>query len=153
MLLVGFGYAKPVPVNARYFKNVKYGMALTAVAGPITNLLLGMIATMLMFSCVVYATPLLNTLMGYALYRLIFYFAYLNLVLAVFNMIPLPPFDGSRVLFAFLPDKYYFGVMRYERYIMIAVLVLMSTDILPFSADDIAFNIMGAIGKLYGVVL
>jgi len=154
MLLVGFGYAKPVPINTRYFKNPKYGMAISAAAGPITNLLLGLVATVLMYTYAWNLAPLINAnIVFFVIYQMLFYFAYLNFALAIFNMIPLPPFDGSRVLFAFLPDRLYFGVMRYERYIMIAVLVLMSMDLFPFSAGNIAFSIMDGIGNLYGALV
>lgn len=153
MLVVGFGYARPVPINARYFKNPKYAMALTAIAGPITNFVLGILATVLVASIDFYAPVLLTTLVGVAIRTLLWNFAYLNFAFAVFNMIPLPPFDGSRVLFAFLPDKHYFGIMRYERYIMIAVLVLLATDLFPFSAGNIAQSIREGIYNLYGAIV
>lgn len=154
MLLVGFGYAKPVPINAGYFKNPKYGMAISAAAGPITNLILGLVATILMYTYAWNLAPLINAnIVLYVIYQMLFYFAYLNFALAIFNMIPLPPFDGSRVLFAFLPDRHYFGIMRYERYIMIAVLVLMSTNLFPFSAGNIAWAMIEGIGKIFGAIM
>ena len=154
MLLVGFGYAKPVPVNAGYFKKPKYGMAITAAAGPVTNLLLGFVATILMYTYAWNMAPLINAnVVLYVIYQMLFYFAYLNFALAIFNMIPLPPFDGSRVLFAFLPDRLYFGVMRYERYIMIAVLVLMATDYFPFSAGNLAYSMIEGIGNIFRAVM
>lgn len=154
MLLVGFGYAKPVPINAGYFKNPKYGMAISAAAGPITNLLLGTVATILMCTYSLYLAPLIlaNTVL-YAIYQMLFYFAYLNFALAIFNMIPLPPFDGSRVLFAFLPDRHYFGIMKYERYIMIGVLVLFATNLFPFSAGNVAFALIEGIETLFGAIV
>ena len=154
MLLVGFGYAKPVPVNAGYFKKPKYGMAITAAAGPVTNLLLGLVATIIMYTYAWNLSPLINAnIVLYVIYQMLLYFAYLNFALAIFNMIPLPPFDGSRVLFAFLPDRLYFGIMKYERYIMIAVLVLMSTDLFPFSAGNIAWAMIEGIGTVFGAIM
>ena len=154
MLLVGFGYAKPVPINAGYFKKPKYGMAITAAAGPVTNLLLGLVATIIMYTYAWNFAPLINAnIVLYVIYQMLLYFAYLNFALAIFNMIPLPPFDGSRVLFAFLPDRLYFGIMKYERYIMIAVLVLMSTDLFPFSAGNIAWAMIEGIGTVFGAIM
>ena len=153
MLVAGFGYAKPVPIDTRYFKNPKYGMAITAIAGPLMNLCLGLVATVLMFFFEFFAWRLMGNIVIYAVYLVLLYFAFLNFSLAIFNMIPLPPFDGSRVLFAFLPDKYYFGIMKYERYIMIAVLALLATDLFPFSTGDLAFAIIDGIYKLLGAIV
>ena len=124
MLLVGYGWARPVPVNSRFFKNPRKGMALTALAGPITNLILGFIGVAL-YWLVLYFVPSVNSVV-YAVLLFLQYFGLLNLTFAVFNMIPLPPFDGSRIFLVFLPPKYYFGIMKYERYILLGVLILMS---------------------------
>ncbi|MBO7739994.1 MAG: site-2 protease family protein [Clostridia bacterium] len=123
MLLVGYGWARPVPVNSRYFKNPRRGMALTALAGPLTNFILGFLGVALYWLTLYFYK---DSLVLDAVLLFLQYFALLNLTFAVFNMIPLPPFDGSRIFLVFLPPKYYFGVMKYERYIMVAVLVLMS---------------------------
>ena len=123
MLLVGYGWARPVPVNSRYFKNPRRGMALTELAGPLTNFILGFLGVVLYWVTLYFYK---NSLVLEAVLLFLQYFALLNLTFAVFNMIPLPPFDGSRIFLVFLPPKYYFGVMKYERYIMVAVLVLMS---------------------------
>ncbi|MBR3878497.1 MAG: site-2 protease family protein [Clostridia bacterium] len=133
MLVFGYGWAKPVPINARNFRNPKYGMAYTAIAGPISNILLGIIGTIL------YAV--VNFLLYYfwadiagneflanvlrAILTLLFYLGYMNFVLAIFNLIPIPPFDGSRFFSLFLPAKTYFAMMKYERYIMVGILVFM----------------------------
>ncbi len=126
MLLFGFGFANPVPVNTRYFKKPKRDMALTAFAGPVSNLLLGVIGGFLYLAArkIIITSGLwwngsefVQTLLSYTL-LFFFMFFQLNVSLAIFNMLPIPPLDGSRVLFLFLPDKLYFGVMKYEQIIM-----------------------------------
>lgn len=127
MLLFHIGWANPVPVDCRYFKKPKQGMALVAAAGPLMNLLLSFIGAFcydLAFGFYIrFGNTLLGVILGY-LTTFLFYFHYLNLYLAIFNLIPIPPFDGSRILFLFLKEKYYFGIMKYERYIQIAFLLL-----------------------------
>ncbi len=134
MLVFGYGWAKPVPINARYFKNPKRGMAFTAIAGPISNLLLGLVTTVLCASLyftevyLYYTGVLSNDFLIRildVLCLMLYLFGYMNFLLAVFNLIPVPPFDGSRFLALFLPNKTYFKLMRYERYIMIGLLVAL----------------------------
>ena len=133
MLVFGYGWAKPVPINARNFKNPKYGMAYTAIAGPISNVLLGIIGTVLYslvnfllyyFYVDIAGNEFLTGVMR-AILTLLFYLGYMNFVLAIFNLIPIPPFDDSRFFSLFLPAKTYFALMKYERYIMIGILVFM----------------------------
>ena len=133
MLIFGYGWAKPVPINARYFRKPKYGMAFTAIAGPISNILIGIIGaifysvTLFLFS--VFAADILTnemlTNILSVLLNFFYYLGFMNFVLAVFNLIPIPPFDGSRFFSLFLPEKIYFSMMKYERYIMIGILLLM----------------------------
>ena len=122
ILLVGFGYAKPVSVNPRNFKNPKAGMAITAVAGPISNLLMAAVFILLKNVVSLFA---LQNLIAFAFYYFFMFAAIINIGLAVFNLIPIPPLDGSRILQLLIPSKYYFKYMRYERYIMGAVLLLV----------------------------
>ncbi len=129
MLMFGYGWAKPVPINTRYFKKPKRDMALTALAGPLTNIALGFVG-MLLFAIVAKLFSFAPTEGAWADFQfmtLLFlqYFYTLNIAFAVFNMLPIPPFDGSRVLFSFLPPKYYFGIMRYERQIMLGFFILL----------------------------
>lgn len=135
MIFLHFGWAKPVPINARYFENPRQGMAITAAAGPLTNLFLSLLAVpltrllMLLGNTLISLTPETSAalLLGFFQYLLDFLYIFhiLNLSLFVFNLIPLPPLDGSRILYAFLPPKWYFGVMKYERTIQIALMIAL----------------------------
>ncbi len=130
MLVFGFGWAKPVPINTRNFTNPKRGMAISAAAGPLSNLLLGLISAALYgFFAALGAylsyrsgSAFLVTAVGWTAV-ICELSAYMNLVFAVFNLLPIPPFDGSRLAFAFLPPRAYFGMMKYERQIMFGILI------------------------------
>ncbi|MBE6834673.1 MAG: site-2 protease family protein [Ruminococcaceae bacterium] len=128
ILIVGFGYAKPVPVNARNFKNPKLGMALSALAGPLSNILMAQIFLFGLQAVNHFCDP--ASILWGAVYSFLYFAALVNISLAVFNLIPIPPLDGSRILSAVLPDKYYFKLMQYERYIVIVVFVLLLTGVL-----------------------
>ena len=135
MVLFGFGWAKPVPINTRYFKKPKRDMALTGAAGPISNLLLAIVFALAMkafYAVIPYASfPNDKVLLMAAYFQAFLYYGiYLNVALAIFNLLPVPPMDGSRLLFAALPSKLYFKIMRYEQYIYIAVLVLLALGVL-----------------------
>ncbi len=151
MLVFGYGWAKPVPINTRYFNNPRKGMALTAIAGPISNLILGVISSILYVAMgMVYIKSAVsvseNTLLVLNIIWTLFYLsAFMNFALMAFNLIPIPPFDGSRFFYYFLPQKWYFGVMKYERTIMIVVLVgflaLSRVGLSPVSfVADFLFN-------------
>lgn len=131
MALVHFGWAKPVPINMRRFRNPKAGMALTALAGPISNVLLALVALLLRSVVILVAmeTAHYGTLISY----LILFFEYMAVLsagLAVFNLFPIPPLDGSKVLFALLPDSSYDKLMRYEKYGMLLLVVLLFFNVL-----------------------
>lgn len=169
MIFAGFGWAKPVPVNARYYKKPRRDMALVAAAGPISNLIMSVIGLLLVF--IIYfiyqsvsADPIhfnflfLSAHVGiapqtddtsikimYLLFLLLVRFARLNIGLAVFNLIPIPPLDGSRIAFIFLPPKFYFGVMRYERYIQIAMFALLFLGAFDGIFADLSYYLLAGI--------
>lgn len=134
MVLFHFGWAKPVPVNSRYFKKPRRDMALTAAAGPISNILLSLIfAAILRFEIFLFKeyflSGILEPTLGFKIFTIVTYMTFigvlLNISLAIFNLIPIPPFDGSRIAYTFLPVNLYFKVMKYERFIMLGILALM----------------------------
>ncbi|MBQ1703859.1 MAG: site-2 protease family protein [Oscillospiraceae bacterium] len=133
MLVVHFGWAKPVPVDMRRFKNPKLGMAVTALAGPVSNILLAIL--MLFIYGLLYGALVETTVGLYVLYA-IRLTATLSVSLGIFNLIPVPPLDGSKVLFAFLPQRWYYTLMRYEKYGSLVMIVLVLTGVLtkPLSA-------------------
>lgn len=135
ILLFNFGWARPVQVNHYNFRNPKRDMAITALAGPMANIILALISYFAF-----YGFTALSNSFGFFLYIAFFflYVAQLNIHLAVFNLLPIPPLDGSRLLSAFLPNKYYYALMRYERYIFWGVIALLWLGILDGPLDLIS---------------
>ncbi len=111
MLLAGFGWAKPVPINPNNFKNRKVGMAVSSLAGPLSNLILSYISIILCKTLTYYSGG--NSYLD-ALADVFWYSTILNVGLAVFNLLPVPPLDGSRIFNLVLPEKIYFKIMKYE---------------------------------------
>ena len=146
IIFVGFGWAKPVPVYMQNFKHPKWYMAVTAIAGPLSNIIL---AVIVIFVYMLLPSPYggYNSLLGVLLSdssnlvaELIFRLALLNIALAIFNLLPIPPLDGSKVLFSLLPKKYYYKLMKYERYGMILLLILLFSG--RFLKVDVLSNIV-----------
>ncbi len=154
MILTGIGWAKPVPINPLNFKDTKKGMAISAAAGPISNLIVAAIS-LVVAKILLYAgygmgmNYIISTL--YTIFRSM---CFINISLAIFNLIPIPPFDGSRIFNYFLSDKMYFKIMEYERYIFIGLLLVLFTGILngPLSIlSGLVFNVLDKLTKIVDV--
>ena len=139
MVSVGFGWAKPVPVNMRRFKKPKRHMAVTALAGPLSNVILA--AAVYFVYGLVYA-PLGGDLAsgaGEIALSMVDRAAFLSIALAIFNILPIPPLDGSKVLFSFLPDVGYYKLLRYERFGMILLILFVFSDFFDGTVGRAAF--------------
>jgi len=154
MIVFGFGWAKPVPILTRNFKDIKKGMAISALAGPISNVLLALVL-MIVYKLLAPVLPLSPT--SYAVMTILSIMISLNCGLAVFNMLPIPPLDGSRIATALLPANLYFKIMQYERYIMIALLALLWIGVLDLPISFLRSGLMtgldaatGFLGRVYG---
>ncbi len=170
MFLFGFGWAKPVPIMTRNFKNPKRDMALSAAAGPLSNILLSFLGLFCMhlFETALVACGVLTEIAGVLYYttentfviNLITYthlffllFYRLNISLAVFNLLPVPPLDGSRIWFSFLPARLYFKVMQYEQIIQIILMVALWMGMLDkplnFLVNAVTLGMEAVIGLIF----
>ncbi len=148
IFLCGFGYAKPVPVRMKNFKSPKRDMALVALAGPLCNIIQAFFY-MFLYSLIT-SFEMANPAIAYI--ALFFFFAAdVNIGLAVFNLLPIPPLDGSRLATALLPAKYYYKIMQYERQITIGLFILIITGVLttPLNAlSELLMNLIYGITQL-----
>ena len=126
MFTVGFGWAKPVPVNPNYFKKPKQGMALTALAGPVSNFLLALLT---LLAARIFCDVAAYSETNQRILDFLLMVAVLSIGLGLFNLVPIPPLDGSKVLFAVLPDRAYDWLMRNERYGMLLLFALVFFDV------------------------
>ena len=122
LLLFGFGWAKPVPVDSRYFKRPKRDLAITALAGPVSNLLAALVGAFVVVAIQVFAPY--NWFTSF-LFNMMYYYVVVNITLAVFNLIPVPPLDGSRIVGAFLSDRALATYYRYQNIFVMALFFLM----------------------------
>lgn len=158
MILTGFGWAKPVVVNPMYYKDRKKGMALVGIAGPVMNLLLAF-AGVLVFGVIALIGVKLGAKSGFmnTLSYIAQLFVVRNLGFAVFNLIPIPPLDGSRVVSMFLPDNAYYKLMSLERYSMILIMLLALTGVfdtvIGTGVSVLYKGMVGIVGRLINFIV
>lgn len=139
LLLFGFGWAKPVPVNPWNFKKPKRDMAITALAGPVSNLLAALVGGILYFALYLFVLPSASTSVFIAVDAFLSAYIVINVSLAVFNLLPIPPLDGSRVVSAFLSDRAMAAYYRYQNVIVMVLFLLLFSGVLD-SPLNIAQN-------------
>jgi Zn-dependent protease len=145
---VRFGWAKPVPINPRYFKNPRQGMMLTAMAGPLTNFVLAAL-----FAMALHAMPALGVPPGNFLFLACYYGVFVNLILGAFNLIPIPPLDGSNVLAYFLPPRMAYKYTSFGRYGFILLIgLIVVSNFTRFSLfGEIILPFVSFMAGLFGV--
>jgi Zn-dependent protease len=156
LILFGFGWAKPVPVDSRYFRNPKRDMAITALAGPVSNLIAALVGAVLVALMEAFAPY--NWLTSFV-FNVLYYYVVVNISLAVFNLIPMPPLDGSRIVAAFLSNRTMMTYYRYQNvFVMIMFFLLLSGALSgPLATAqnffaNIIFTLAEAPFKLFGVL-
>lgn len=154
MLIFGFGYAKPVPVNPRNFKHYRLGLCFVSIAGPLSNVLLALIGMTALF-VTIQINPMLAlgeaSSIGTMWLIFIINFIFANAALAVFNLLPIPPLDGSRIISAVLPAKIAYYYNKYENYIMLVVLLLLYFNILDGAIFFLRDGLMAALEGFFGL--
>lgn len=134
MLFVGFGWAKPVGINPNNFKNARRDTALVALAGPVSNLIMAVFAMLIYFVVGIVADMFVLSDSAFKIIKIamemIQLIALMNVSLMMFNLLPIPPLDGSKVLFSFLPLKAYNFILTYERYGFLILFIVLMTGII-----------------------
>ena len=134
IIFLGFGWAKPVPIDDRNFKNPKVGMGISALAGPLANFLAAFVGGFIYCGLLFFFPEFMYfNKIGQYITLFFSYYIFLNVTLAVFNLVPIPPLDGSKILFMFLPDNVVRALYKYERFFYIAIIALLWSGFIPIS--------------------
>jgi len=148
LILFRFGWAKPVPVNPSNFKNRKKGMLLVSLAGPVMNFLIAFV-TLLIYALIYSRLGSMNRVM----YNIIINIYFINIGLGIFNLIPLPPLDGSKILAGLLPARLEYNMYRYEQYSHLLLLVLIFTNVINYILNPLFIVAESVISYLVGVFI
>lgn len=139
MLIFRFGWAKPVPINSRYFKNRKRDIFLVSIAGIVTNFLIAIITALLLRYL-----PIRSQFVANVLLMTLWY----NVMLGIFNLLPFPPLDGSKILASFLPDRLEYLFYKYERYFYVILILLIVSDFIDLIMSPIINSVLNMLFKL-----
>ena len=150
MLIAKVGWAKPVPVDMRYFKHPKQGMAITALAGPAANFLTALAATAAA-SLIYHVAPLRPVWV--AVLCFLSNMSLLGVGMGLFNLIPISPLDGSKILFALLPNRIYYKILRYEKYVMGLLIVLVLLGVFDRPLSFLMLHVLQGFCALTGMPL
>lgn len=157
LLLVGFGWAKPVHIDPRYYKDAKTGIVWTAFAGPLMNFIIAFAAIflfnlMLKVPVSIFSSEIMTRIFIYLIY-LMQYTALISLGQAIFNLIPLPPLDGSKILYGVLPDSVYFNIMKYENWLSLILFLVLFSGVLNGPLVSIRTIIFDGMNNLCALIL
>lgn len=130
LLFFGFGWAKPVPIDSRYYKDAKTGIIWTSFAGPVANFLLSFICVFLFYALYKFAPQFIFTAAGNFISSVLSYTGLISTGFGIFNLIPIPPLDGSKVVFSFLPDDKYYKFIEGAPWMNFLFIALIFTGVL-----------------------
>ena len=147
LLVLRFGWAKPVMINARNFRNWRQGELLVAVAGPVANLIVAFISLLAM--AVLFKLGMFSEGVRLVLSMMVLF----NINFAIFNMLPLPPLDGSKVLMVLLPGRLAYKLMSLERYSFIILIFLMMTPFLTMILIPLQRLVLSVFNLIIGVII
>lgn len=154
LVLFRFGWAKPVPVDPRNFKNPRAGMAIVSLAGPLSNLILAFLS--LICRDLMNLIPLTNTVslnIVSIIYTFFYYAAWINISLCIFNLIPIPPLDGEKILSFFLPERWAMMFEHYSMYFQIVLMLLLFTPVISGPLNYMVNNLYANLDKIVTLIL